>query len=303
MLSIVIVNWNTGRLLAECLETIYAQTLREAFEVIVVDNASSDGSATSAGQEFPQAKIILSQANLGFAAGNNLAIRQSSGNQALLLNPDTRLKPGALQTMLDFQLAHPRSGAAGPRLLNPDGSLQPSCSPEPSLRGELMRLFHLKGVRQDGYYAMQDWDLEMPRKVDTLLGACILVRREALDEVGLMDEGFFMYSEEVDLCTRLRKSGWELYWLPRAEVIHYGGQSTRLVVEEMFLNLYQAKVQYFRKHHGALPAFQYKLILLAAGLARVSMSPVAWFEPEERRKEHLFLIGQYQRLLRALPQM
>jgi len=302
-LSIVIVNWNTGKLLTECLQSIYEHSPQVCLEVIVVDNASTDGSAVAAEQKFPQAQFIHSQLNLGFAGGNNLGIRGSQGDQVLLLNPDTRIHAGALQEMSDFLNNHPRAGAVGARLLNPDGSLQPSCSPEPTLRSEFIRLFHLKGVRPDGYYAMDDWDILTARQVDTLLGACIMVRREALDAVGLLDERFFMYSEEVDFCARLRKSDWEIYWTPRAEVVHYGGQSTRLVAAEMFLNLYKAKVQYFRKQHGAFTAIQYKLILLAAGLARVSLAPAAWIASGDQQAERLALIGQYQRLLRALPGM
>jgi len=305
-LSIIIVNWNTGKLLTECLQSIYNHPPQVRLEVIVVDNASTDGSAVTAETNFPQAKIIHSQKNLGFAGGNNLGIEKSQtgcGDQVLLLNPDTVVHAGALQEMLVFLDEHGRAGAVGARLLNPDGSLQPSCSPEPTLRREFIRLFHLKGVRPDGYYSMDDWDITAPRLVDTLLGACIMVRREALDQVGLLDERFFMYSEEVDFCTRLRKSGWEIYWTPQAEVVHYGGQSTRLVAAEMFLNLYQAKVQYFRKHRGMFHAMQYKLILLAAGLARVSLTPAAWMERGNHRAEHLALIRQYRQLLRALPGM
>ncbi len=303
MLSIIIVNWNTGRLLAECLQSIFAYPPQVDLEVIVVDNASTDGSAVAAEQGFPQVKFIHSQANLGFAGGNNLGIRQSQGDQVLLLNPDTRLHAKALQEMSNFLNDHPRAGAVGARLLNLDGSLQPSCSPEPTLRGEFMRLFHWKGIRPDGYYSMDEWDSTTPRQVDTLLGACMMIRREALSEEGLLDERFFMYSEEVDFCARLRKSDWEIYWTPSAEVVHYGGQSTQLVAPEMFLNLYKAKVQYFRKQHGTFAAILYKLILLAAGLARVSLTPVAWMESGDRQTKHLALISQYQQLLRALPGM
>jgi len=301
-LSIVIVNWNTRELLVQCLESIYTNPPEGGVEVFVVDNASSDDSAYNAQRKFPQALITYSQTNLGFAAANNLAVRQSQGDYVLLLNPDTVVAPGALQTLVDFMADRPKAGAAGARLINPDGSLQPSCSPEPTIKREFLRLFHFVGVRPDGYYEMKDWDLTRPRQVDTVLGAFLLIRGTALREIGLLDETFFIYSEEVDLCHRLRKASWEIYWVPLAHVIHFGGQSTRLVASEMFLKLYQAKVQYFRKHHGPLAALVYKLILFGAGLSRLILAPVAWIEPAQRREQHLSLIGNYQRLIKALPQ-
>jgi hypothetical protein len=301
-LSIVIVNWNTKELLAQCLESIYAHPPEGGVEVIVVDNASTDDSASNAQRKFPQALIIYNQTNLGFAAANNLAVRQSQGEHVLLLNPDTVIGPGALQILLDFLANQPKAGAAGARLVNPDGSLQPSCSPEPTLKREFLRLFHIAGVRPDGYYEMKDWGLAEPRRVDTVLGASLLIRGALLREIGLLDESFFIYSEEVDLCHRLRKAGWEIYWVPQALVVHYGGQSTRLVASEMFLRLYQAKVQYFRKHRGPLAVLIYKLILFGASLSRLILAPAAWIEPSQRREQHLSLIGNYQRLIKALPQ-
>ncbi len=302
MLSIVIVNWNTGELLSQCLDSIYMDPeLVEAFEVWVVDNASTDGSAQAALEKYPQTKLIRNQQNPGFAAANNQAIRQARGDYLLLLNPDTILHPGAVRTMLDFLRRNPAAGAVGPRLLNPDRSLQYSCSPEPTLSREFKRLFHLGGVRPDGYYAMDTWDTAEPRSVDVLLGACILVRRQALEDAGLFEETYFMYSEEVDLCRRLRQKGWGVYWTPTAQVIHFGGQSTRQAAAEMFLQLYKSKIVYFRKHYGASAAWIYKLILLAASLPRLAIGAVVWLEPSPRRETHLAIVRNYQRLIVKLP--
>jgi GT2 family glycosyltransferase len=302
MLSIVIVNWNTGELLSQCLDSIYMDPeLVEAFEVWVVDNASTDGSAQAALEKYPQTKLIRNQQNPGFAAANNQAIRQARGDYLLLLNPDTILHPGAVRTMLDFLRRNPAAGAVGPRLLNPDRSLQYSCSPEPTLSREFKRLFHLGGVRPDGYYAMDTWDTAEPRSVDVLLGACILVRRQALEDAGLFEETYFMYSEEVDLCRRLRQKGWGVYWTPTAQVIHFGGQSTRQAAAEMFLQLYKSKIVYFRKHYGTSAAWVYKLILLAASLPRLAIGAVAWLEPSPRRETHLAIVRNYQRLIVKLP--
>ncbi len=302
MLSLIIVNWNTGELLSQCLDSIYMDPERvEAFEVWVVDNASTDGSAQAALEKYPQTKLIQNRQNPGFAAANNQAIRQAQGEYLLLLNPDAILYPGAARTMLDFLIHNPPVGAVGPRLLNPDQTLQFSCSPEPTLSREFKRLFHLAGVRPDGYYAMDTWDITKPRPVDVLLGACILVRRQALEDVGLFEEAYFMYSEEVDLCRRLRQKGWGVYWMPAAQVIHFGGQSTRQAAAEMFLQLYKAKIMYFRKHYGASAAWIYKLILLAASLPRLAIGAVVWFEPSPRRETHLAMVQNYQRLIAKLP--
>lgn len=303
LLSIIIVNWNTGQVLLDCLESIFDNPPTRPFEVIVVDNDSSDGSAHAAELRFPQVLLIYSSINRGFAGANNLAFEQAGGEFILLLNPDTVICPGALQTLLDFLEANPKAGAAGAMLLNPDGSLQPSCSPEPALGREFLRLFHIKGVRPDGYYEMSHWDPSSPRQVDTLLGACLMVRREAQQQIGLMDEAFFMYSEEVDYCRRLRQASWEIYWVPQARIVHLGAQSTHQVASKMFLQLYLAKVYYFRKHHGRFAALFYKLILFGASMARLATAPLVWIGLSSRSDRQRTLIDNYQKLLKALPGM
>jgi len=301
ILSVIVVNWNTGDLLRRCLETIYADLAEIQAEVLVVDSASTDHSLIAAQEQFPQAFYILTQENVGFGSANNLALRQAMGDYLLLLNPDTLVHPGAIHTLLNYMVENPHVGASAPRLLNVDGSLQYSCSPEPTLGREFLRLFHLGGVRPDGYYPMDTWDLASPQRVDVILGACMLVRRTALDQAGLFDERFFMYSEEVDLCRRIRLAGWKIYWIPQAEVIHYGGQSTRQIATEMFVQLYRAKIEYFRKHHGTLQASLYKLILYTSGILRLILAPVGRLEPAPRGEKHRTIAQNYQRLLRELP--
>jgi GT2 family glycosyltransferase len=198
---------------------------------------------------------------------------------------------------------HARIGAAGARIVNPDGSLQRSCFRAPRLSRELWRLLHLDALHPYAEYRLRDWDQTQPRPVDTVLGACLLIRRTALDQVGHLDERFFIYSEEVDLCTRLRAAGWPVFWVPQAVVMHRGGESTRQVATAMFLRLYHAKVLYFRKHQGELGARLYKLILVIAATSRLALSPAAWLEGTAARERHLALAGAYGRLLRALPYM
>ncbi|MFQ5577512.1 MAG: glycosyltransferase family 2 protein [Anaerolineae bacterium] len=302
-LSIVIINWNTQELLARCLDSVYANPPAIPFEVLVVDNASTDGSATMVQRRFPQVRLMVNDDNVGFAQANNQAIRHSKGDYVLLLNSDTKVKPHALNRLLDFLKAHPQAGAVGARILNPDGSLQTSCYPRPTLAREFWRLFHLDTFYPYGSYAMANWDAGASRTVDALLGACILLRRTALEQVGALDEDYFMYSEEVDLCYRLQKGGWSLYWVPEAEIIHYGGQSTKQVAAEMFMQLYRSKLLFFRKHYGRPAAQLYKLIIGAAALARLFLIPLAWLERPPQRNEHLLLATLYRRLLAALPRM
>jgi len=298
-MSIVIVNWNTEALLRQCLASILAHPPEGDYEVVVVDNASTDGSVAMVRDEFPSVTLLANEKNVGFAAGNNLAMEASTADMVLLLNSDTVVRPGALETLRQFMERHPEAGAAGARLLNPDGSLQPSCFPLPTLLSEGMHLFHLDHRRRR---VMHEWDVSQPRRVDVLLGACMLLRREAVAQVGLLDEGYFMYSEEVDYCRRLQEAGWALYWVPEAEVVHYGGQSTRQVATEMFLRLYAGKLRYFRKHEGARAGRIYKLILFAAALFRLLLVPLALLAPAPKRQEQLSLAQRYLKLVSVLPQ-
>ncbi len=301
-ISVIIVSWNTRELLARCLRALSKpQASSVTREVFVVDNASDDGSADMVREQFPTVHLIPNRDNLGFARANNQAIRKSAGNYLLLLNPDTEVRPGALSALATFMEEHPHVGGAGARLLSPDGSLHVSCHPLPTLFREIWRLFHLDFVWPHAAYRMDRWGLTPPRPVEVVQGACLILRREALQQVGLLDEDFFIYSEEVDLCRRLRQHRWDVYWVPQAAVLHHGGQSTRQVALLMFLRLHQSKIHYFRKHQGSLAVQLYKLILFSASAARLVVSPLAWLEPPSRRRQHLVLASHYFHLLRALP--
>lgn len=296
-LSIIIVSWNTRDLLAQCLASIYTSSLTYSFDVWVVDNASDDGSAQMLRDEFPQVHLLANDENVGFARANNRAIRQSTGRYVLLLNPDTVVSLDAFQGLVHFMETHAGAGAAGPMLLNPDGSLQPSCHPAPTLSRELWRLFHLDSIRPYGIYRMDAWDTHRPRDVDVVQGACLLLRRSILDQIGLLDERYYIYSEEVDLCTRIQRAGWRLYWVPTAAVVHYGGQSTKQVALEMFLHLYRSKVLYFRRHYTRPTVWLYKLILAGSAVVRLALSPLARLEREPHRQQHLTLATYYRHLL------
>lgn len=302
-LSIAIVSWNTRDLLAECLSSIYALPPAARFEVIVVDNGSSDGSGTMVRKQYPQVLLIENAENPGFAVANNQAIERSSGQMVLLLNPDTVVQRDALDALLTFMDSVPDAGAAGSMLLNPDGTLQVSCAPAPTLGRELWRLAHLDRLYPVALYPMERWPTDRPRAVDTAQGASLIVRRAVIDTVGGLDETYFMYSEEVDWCERIRAARWRIYWVPQSRLVHYGGQSTRQVAGEMFLQLYRAKIQYFRKHSGRLHGRVYKGELLLASVARIAMAAAAWpFQPAHRQ-ERSTLAQQYGRLILALPRM
>lgn len=252
-LSISIVNWNTKDLLRGCLKSIYENTHKIDFEIFVVDNASSDGSAEMVEEEFPQVKLIKNNKNLGFAKANNKALKETTGKYILLLNPDTVILGGALDIMVEFMEEHKDIGALGPKLINRDGTLQPSCRSFPTLATAffentfLDRLFPRNRII--GRYKMGYWDHDNIREVDQPIGACLMVKQEAINQIGLLDEQFYMYYEEVDLCYRMKKIGWRIYFLPQAQVIHYGGQSSAVANLQILVERQRSMYNFYRKHY------------------------------------------------------
>jgi GT2 family glycosyltransferase len=298
-LSVVVVNWNTRELLFRCLQSLHGHPPQGPHEIWVVDNGSSDGSVTMVREEFPWVRLIQNGENVGFAAANNQAIRQADGEYVALLNSDAEVRSGALQSLLDFMASHPRAGALGPRLLNPDGSLQPSCHPMLTPGREAWRLFFLDWIWRRATYAMHRWSPDAQRQVDVIKGACLLLRREALTKVGLLDEAYFMYTEEVDLCWRLAQAGWQRWWVPQAEVIHHEAQSTRQVAEDMFLQLYHSKVYFYRKFGGEHRARRFKRFVQIAYCPRLAFAAlVGLVSPSFASRA-----GTYRRLLFELSSM
>jgi GT2 family glycosyltransferase len=167
----------------------------------------------------------------------------------------------------------------------------------------MWRLFHLDKVHPLATYAMSGWDIQSIREVDILNGACLLAKKKILEEIGYFDERYFMYSEEVDLCYQIHKAGFKIVWVPEAEVIHFGGQSTRQNQTQMFMQLYQSKIQYFRKNHGLLQSGIYKIILIVASLARLVVSPISVFYGDAVRQKYFLLANNYLKLLSAIPHM
>ena len=287
-LSIIIVSWNVKGLLRRCLDSIFQHpTSNLQFEVIVVDNASSDGSVEMVRAEFPQVRLMANEENLGFTRANNQGIAASRGRYVLLLNPDTEVLGDALGAMVDYMDVHPDVGALGPMLLNPDGSVQSSRRRFPTLATALLEstVFQWELSRDNRilrrYYVLDRPDDEV-QEVDWVTGACILVRREAIEEVGLLDEGFFMYSEELDWCRRAKEQGWKVVYLPTARVIHYGGKSSEQVVPFRHIQFQRSKVRYFRKHHGPLWAWILRLFLLAMYAYLLIVEALKWLVGHKR---------------------
>lgn len=275
--SIVIVNWNSCEFLSQCLRSIFAASHPIALEIIVIDNASYDGSEEMVRRDFPGVIFIQGSENLGFARGNNAAAERATGRQILFLNPDTEVIGDAIEHMSRFLDAKPDAGALGCKLLNSDGSLQTSCVQAfPTLVNQMLdaemlrRLFPASKLW--GTQAFLHRDAESA-EVEALSGACILVDRQAFLEIGRFTEDYFMYAEDMDLCFKLRKSGRRNYYLGLACVTHHGGQSSAASSESQFGNVLMREsiAKFLRLHRGLYHARAYKVTLAISALARISM--------------------------------
>jgi GT2 family glycosyltransferase len=264
-LSIVIVSWNVRDLLGACLKSIEAARDALDLEVIVVDSGSVDGSPDIVKSRFPWVKVIVNESNIGFPRGNNIGLKRATGQHILLLNPDTEVFEDALQKMNDYLDSNLSVGVVGPQLLNSDGTVQPSRRRFPSLAIGAVESTWLQPFVPDTYldrYYFRDVDDGVETDVDWLTGACLMVRREVVEQVGLMDEAYFMYSEELDWCRRIKNDGWRIVYLPKARVMHHVGKSSEQAVTERHINFQRAKLRYFRKYHGRTAAALLRLILM-----------------------------------------
>jgi len=269
-LSIIIVSWNTKDYLLKCLNSIYRNIKNMTFEIIVIDNASSDGSTEMIRLKFFDVILIENKQNIGFGAANNQAIKRSGGKYVLILNPDTEILGESLNTMVTFLNENPKVGIVGPKILNPDNSIQLTCARNfPTLATEFFWLTSLvrrfPKNRVIGHYLMSYWDHNDRRRVDCLSGACMMVRRDTLEKLGLFDEDYFMYGEDVDLCYHIKKSGWQIWYLPEAQIIHSGGESSKRISETAPVYDRQSIQLFFKKHHGEFIANIYKFMCLFIG--------------------------------------
>ena len=260
-LSVVVVSYNTRDLTLTALASACRSLAdsRLAYETLVVDNASPDGSADAVRQAFPQVTLIANGENRGFAAASNQGIAASAGRHVVLLNPDTEVLDDALAQLVHFLDEHPKAGACGPSLVYADGAFQHNAFRFPGLAQTFLDFFPLHWrvmeSRLNGRYPRRLYVRGRPFPIDHPLGACLLVRRAAIDQVGPLDEGYFMYSEEIDWCRRSKRAGWGVYCVPGARVIHHAGQATRQFRDAMFVALWRSRLRYFDKYHG--PTFRW----------------------------------------------
>lgn len=267
-LSIVIVSYNVRELLTRCLESVVSSQPPDSrpnqksedwiltTEIWVVDNASSDDSAAMVREKFPHVQLIENAENRGFAAANNQAFPMTRGRYVLMLNPDTQVKSDALATLVRFMDAHPRAGACGGKLVYGDGSLQHSAFRFPTLAQIFLDFFplnwRLTRSRLNGRYPISWYARGQPFQIDHPLGADFLVRRETAEQVGWLDDQFFIYCEEIDWAMRIKRAGWEIWCVPQAEIIHHEAQSTRQFRDKMFVELWRARWRLFHKHYSPL---------------------------------------------------
>lgn len=262
--SIVIINWNTRDMLSKSLDSIEQTREGLDLEIIVVDNNSHDGSQEMVAERYPQVRLVANRENVGFARANNQAARLSKGRFLLLLNSDACLLPGSLAAMLELARAEPRAGLVGAHLRNFDGSFQASHSRFPRLRREFLILSGLGRKLYGPYYPSHGPQEEKgPQVVDYVEGACMLTPRQLYLEAGGLDEGYFMYAEEVDLCYTLRRLGWQVWYHPAARVLHFGGGSSLNRRTQREGDLYRSRVRFFRKNYGDGAARWLKALILA----------------------------------------
>ncbi len=284
-LSVIIVNWNTCELLDRCLNTLSIELkalnlFDSGSEVYVIDNNSADGSQTAVAKNHPWVKLISNEDNLGYARANNQALQLASGKHVLLLNPDTEIYSGAIGSLISFLDDHLRAGIVAPQLINTDGSIQSSCRTFPSFTALLYELVGLSRIMPAGSrarsYKMLDWGHDDERQVDQPEGACLLIRKELFSQIGLFDEGFFMLFEEVDWCYRAKQAGWEIWFTPKAKVLHHLGQAIKQVKIKMILSSHRGLYRYWYKHHRHsrkyLDAIVYGALMSLAYLRIVSYS-------------------------------
>ena len=250
MLSVVIVSYNVRSYLEQCLQSVQKALEGIEGEVFVVDNHSTDDSVATVSRDYPWVALIENQENMGFARANNIAIRQSKGDYVLLLNPDTVVEEATLRSVLAFMESHPKAGGAGVKMHNEDGTKAPES--RRALPTPWVSCLKMLGFDKRYYMSHLTWD--EPGRIDVISGAFCFLRRKALDEVGLLDEDFFMYGEDIDLSYRLLKGGWENWYLPYG-ITHYKGRSTQKSDYRYVHIFYQAMLIFFRKHYSHLSIF------------------------------------------------
>lgn len=267
--SVIIVNWNTQNELRACLASLQ-DTGDVSAEIIVVDNASSDASVSMVQEEFPGVRLIVNQENAGFAKGSNMGIAASHGRYILLLNPDCVVSHGALETLVQFGDENKDAGILGLKVLNVDGTIQHSCRRSPTFGAVLFRNAVLGRIYPNNPYTREyllaSWDHNSVKEVDWVSGAALVMRREMIEDIGMLDERFFMYCEDMDLGCRARESGWKVVYLPTAVVTHAKGRSSDKDPNRMIIEHHKSMYRYYMKHNAGHSPYIMRYVV-AAGLA------------------------------------
>ncbi|MFQ6109609.1 MAG: glycosyltransferase family 2 protein [Candidatus Aminicenantales bacterium] len=275
-MSIIIVNWNTRDFLARCIESIKNYTHKASFEIIVIDNSSSDGSAEMVEKKFPEVTLIKNQENLGFGRANNQGLALARGRYILFLNSDVSVSRDCLDRMHAFMEENPDVGASSCRLLFPDGSLQPSCRKFPSFRVYFLMLLGMRYVFPNMKvfrdYLMLNWDHSDEREVDQIMGSFMFIRKKILDQVGGFDERYWMYFEEVDLCLRIKKAGWKIVHYPSASAVHFLSKSSEQWGKKKRMSEFQRSLlKYFKKNEKT---YHYYVLLALSKLRSLLSIPL-----------------------------
>lgn len=296
--SIIIVNYNTRDRLLGCLKSIVRNTNDIAYEVIVVDNGSDDGSVEAVRSAYPDVPVLANGCNAGFSRANNLGAGIARGRYLLFLNSDTEVLPGAVYRMRRFFEDRPDAGAVGGKLLNSDGTLQLSCGPQPSLGLEIWKRTLLSQMfprsKVFGRVKYGDWDYDRIREVGWVSGACMMVPRDLMRLLGGFDEQIFMYYEDVDLCTRIRQAGRKVYFNPEIQVVHHGaGSASPSVRRHMIVSNFEATAYFFQKHYGMFSVLSIRLMLALESLLRSGIWLLFWIAGSRRAGDEGIRVKTY----------
>ncbi|MFC1781154.1 glycosyltransferase family 2 protein [Planctomycetota bacterium] len=291
-ISIIIVNWNTKQLLRDCLKSVFEQTSNLDYEVIVVDNASSDNSADMLRSEFPQIHLLENSKNRGFAAANNQGIAIAKGRYILLLNSDTIVLDNAISKTVSFADAHPKAAVVGCRVLSSDRKIQSSCFMFPSILNLCLYSTYLYKLFPKNKFFGRElstwWDKNTIREADFVSGCFMLVRNATISEIGVLDERFFMYFEETDWCYRFRQADWKVLFTPEAEIIHFGGGSAKQVAVKMTLLLRGSMLLFFKKHKGLFTYIAACLLIALFFLVRIPYWLLMALSSQKDKKRQCF---------------
>lgn len=301
-LSIVIVSWNVRTLLRRAVQSI-EQTWHEdaKLEIIVVDNGSTDGTVAMVETQFPHVRLVANDRNAGFTGGNNQGIQAARGDYVMLLNPDTEIEGPALQHMVDYLESHPDVGLVGPQLLNPDRTVQPSRRRFPTIPILFLESTWLQSLapkRMLTQYYVQDCPDDVTQSVDWVTGAAMMTRRPVIDRVGGLDESFFMYSEELDWCRRIKAAGWDIAYLHEAKIVHHEGKSSEQVVPARHIYFQSSKVHYADKYYGPRIAAILRAWIIAQYLWQTAVEGFKWLLGH-RRKLRSSRVHAYQQVIRS----